>query len=150
MVYFSFYVLLYAHCCKYEANPVLCIQCGNWIHGRCAGVESVTTGFSRNFACKKCEGNIGKAVQQKESCHEEETVREFTYLGCRVSAGEGCVVAVTARTRYGLVKLRKCGKLLYGRFSLKLTLADYKGYVWPAILYGMEALCLKVRWEFHN
>ena len=27
------------------------------------------------------------------------TVREFTYLGDRVSAGDGCVAAVTVRTR---------------------------------------------------
>ena len=25
-----------------KANSVLCLQCGRWIHGRCAGVERVT------------------------------------------------------------------------------------------------------------
>ena len=43
---------------------------------------------------------ILEAVEQEEKlCDEVETVREFTYLGDRVSAGEGCEAAVTARTR---------------------------------------------------
>ena len=37
---------------------------------------------------------------------EAETIREFTYLGDRVSTGGGCEAAVTARTRCGWVKLR--------------------------------------------
>ena len=40
----------------------LCLQCGKWIHGRCAGVKKATPMFSRNFACKEYEGNIGEAV----------------------------------------------------------------------------------------
>ena len=28
-----------------EANSVLCLQCGNWIHGRCVGVKRVTPKF---------------------------------------------------------------------------------------------------------
>ena len=27
----------------------------------------VTQKFQRNFACRKCEGNIGKAVEQEET-----------------------------------------------------------------------------------
>ena len=35
--------------------------------------------LSRNLTCKKCEGNIGEAVEQEEkSCDEVQTVREFT------------------------------------------------------------------------
>ena len=49
------------------------------------------------------------------------TVSEFTYLGDRVSASGGCEAAVTAITGCGLVKVRECGELLYGRrFPLKL------------------------------
>ena len=44
-----------------------------------------------------------------------ETVKEFTYLGDRVSAGGGCEVAVTVILRCGLVKLRECVDLLCGR-----------------------------------
>ena len=77
-------------------------------------------------------------------CDEVKTVREFTYLGDRVSAGGGCEAAVTARTRCGLDKFRECGELLYGRrFPLKLKGAIYWSYVRPAILYGSEASCLK-------
>ena len=42
--------------------------------------------------------------QEEKLCDEVETVWEFTYLGDRVSAGGGCVAAVTARTRCGWVK----------------------------------------------
>ena len=46
-------------------NSVLCVQCGKSIHGICAGEKRVTPKFSRNFACRKCEGNIGEAVKQE-------------------------------------------------------------------------------------
>ena len=53
----------------------------------------------KEFSCRKCEGNIGEAVEQDEKlCDEVETVLEFTYLGDRVSAGGGCEAVVTART----------------------------------------------------
>ena len=82
--------------------------------------------------------------QEEKLCDDVETVREFQYLGDRVSAGGGCEAAVTARTRCWWAKLRECGELLHGRkFLLKLKLAVYKSYVRPAILYGSEAWCLK-------
>ena len=31
-----------------KANSVLCLQCGKWIHGRCAGVKMLTAKLSRN------------------------------------------------------------------------------------------------------
>ena len=73
-----------------------------------------------------------------------ETLREFTYIGDRMSAAGGYEAAVTARTRCGWAKLRECGDLLYGRrFPLKLKGAVHKSYVRPAILYGSKAWCLK-------
>ena len=51
--------------------------------------------------------------QEEKLCDEVETVREFTYLGDRVSAGGGCESAVTARTRCWSVMFRECGELLY-------------------------------------
>ena len=82
----------------------------------------------KEFTCRKCEGNIGEAVEQEEkSCKELETVQEFTYLGGRVSAGGGCEAAVTARTICGWVKSMECGELLCGRrFPLKLKGAVHK------------------------
>ena len=51
-------------------------------------MKRVTPKFSRNVTCRKCEGNIGEAVEQEEKlCDEVETVSEFTYLGDRVSGG---------------------------------------------------------------
>ena len=73
-----------------------------------------------------------------------ETVKEFTYLGERVSTGGGYEAAVTAKTRCGWVKLRRCCELLHGRrFPLKLKGAVNKSYVRPAILYGSKAWWLK-------
>ena len=83
-----------------KANPVLCLQCGRWIHDRYAGLKMVTPKFSRNFKCRKCEGNIGESVEQEIKLYDEvETVSEFKYLGDWMSAGGGCEIAVTARTR---------------------------------------------------
>ena len=60
-----------------------------------------------------------------------------------MSFGGGCEAAVIARTRYGWVKLRECGELLYGRrFPLMLKRVVYKSYVKPAILFGNEVYCL--------
>ena len=86
---------------------------------------------------------IFEALEQEvKSCDEVETVREFTYLGDRVSAGGGCEAAKTERTRCGWVMSRECGELLYGRLPLKLNEAVYESYIKPAVLYGSEAWCL--------
>ena len=132
-------------CLRVKANSVLCIQCGRWIHGRCARVKRVTPMFCTKFTCRKCEGNIGEAVEHEEKlCDQLKTVQEFTYLGDRVRAGGGCETALTARTRSGLIKLRECSELLYGRrFPLRLKLDIYRSYVRPTILLGSEACCLK-------
>ena len=68
-------------------------------------------------------------VQEEKLCDEVETVWEFTYLGDRVSAGEGYEAAVTARIRCQWVKLRECCELLYGRFPPKLKGFVHKSYV---------------------
>ena len=54
------------HDMRVKANSVLCVQCGEWVHGRCAGVEWMSQGFSTNFACMKCDGYIGEAVDQED------------------------------------------------------------------------------------
>ena len=132
-------------CLGVKANCVFCVWCGKWIHCRCAGVKRVTPKVSRNFSCRKCEGNIGEAVEQEvKLCDAVKTVREFTCLGDRVSAGGGCEAAVTARTTCGWVDFRDCGELLHDRrFPLTLKGAVYRSYVSLAILYGSEAWCLK-------
>ena len=50
---------------RVRANSVLCLLCGKLIHGRCVRVKRMTPKFSKNFACRKCEGNIGEAVEQE-------------------------------------------------------------------------------------
>ena len=64
---------------------------------------------------------------------------EFTYIGDRVSAGGGCVAAVTVRTRCGWVKFRECSDLLYGRrFPLRL-----KG-LFIGVMLGQQC-CMRVK-----
>ena len=89
--------------------------------------------------------NIGELVEQEERlCDEVETVKEFTYLGDRVSVGGGCEAAVTARKRYGWFMFWECNELLYVRiFPLKLKVSVCKSYIMPAIMYGSEDWCLK-------
>ena len=82
--------------------------------------------------------------QEERLCDQVETVREFTYLGDRMSAGGGCEAPVTARTRCWWVKYGECGEFLYGmRFLLRLKGAVYGSYIMSAILYGSEAWFLK-------
>ena len=51
---------------RVKANFVLCVQCCRWIQGRYVTVKMVTAKIFKNFACKKCGGSIGKAVEQEE------------------------------------------------------------------------------------
>ena len=61
---------------RVKDSLALCVQCGKWIHGRCAGVRRVTPKFKRNSTCRKCKGNIGEAMEQEEKlCDEVETVK---------------------------------------------------------------------------
>ena len=77
--------------------------------------------------------------QEETLCDDVEAVREFTYLGDRMSTGGGCEAAVTARTRCGWVMFWECGELLYSwRFPLRLKGTSYWSYVRTAILYGSE------------
>ena len=130
---------------RVKTNLVLWLQCGKWIHSRCAGKKRVYPKFSRNFTSRKCEGNIGEAVELEVMlCDDMETVEEYTHLVDRVSAVGGCEAAVTVRARCGWVKFRECGELMYGmRFPIRLKRAVYRSYVRPALLHGSEAWCLK-------
>ena len=51
---------------RVKANTVLCIKCGKWINNRCARVKWVPAKSSRNLDCRKSEGIIVEAVEQRE------------------------------------------------------------------------------------
>ena len=40
----------------------LCMPRGNWIHSRCTGLKRESPKWQINFACRRCEGYIGEAV----------------------------------------------------------------------------------------
>ena len=71
-----------------------------WCSGNCEGILGRQWSRKKGYVMEwKLWGNIGEAVEQEEKlCDVVETVREFTYLGDRVSAGGGCEATVTART----------------------------------------------------
>ena len=52
---------------RVRVNSALCVQRGKKIHGRCARVKRVTPKLKRNITCRKCEANIGEAVEQEET-----------------------------------------------------------------------------------
>ena len=89
----------------------MCVQCGKWIYGRCVAAKKLTR-ISIKFASRKGEGKLGRAVQQEEKfCDEVETIREFTYLGDRLSTSGGYWVSVTSRKKDLCVNLSECGQL---------------------------------------
>ena len=61
-----------------------------------------------------------------------------------MNASGGSEAAVTARTKIGWIKFRKCGELLYERkFLLKIKGKIDQSCVRLAMLYGSETWCLK-------
>ena len=62
--------------------------------------------ISMNDTCRRCDGNIGEAVEQEEKlCAKVEIVGEFTYLCDRVSAGGGYEAAVITKRNVGRLRL---------------------------------------------
>ena len=54
-------------------------------------------------------------------CDGVQTVSKFSYLDDRINTTDWCKTAVTARTRMGWMKFRKCSEILKGRrLSLKM------------------------------
>ena len=98
------------------SNAVCCTHCTKWIHGRCTKIEKVICNSARHLFCRRCT-DVGDGTEEPVEvlCDEVETVKEFCYLGDRLSASGGCETAVTSRVRIGWMKLRECGELLRGR-----------------------------------
>ena len=44
------------------ANSVLCTKYGNWVHGRCANINRVTTRWATCFFCPRYRGIMGKEM----------------------------------------------------------------------------------------
>ena len=110
------------------------------IHGKCAKIKRVTQSLARGFVCGSCEKrDEGMVEPVVKLCDEVETVKEFCYLGDRINVSGGCGAAVTARARFGWVKFREWGELLYRkRFLLKMKGRVYQNCVRSAVLYGSE------------
>ena len=62
----------------------------------------MTPKYTRNYTCRKCEGNIGEAMELKDKLSDEVvTVIKLTYLVDKESACGRCKAAVTTRRRCG-------------------------------------------------
>ena len=96
----------------------------------------------KKFCMQNMKGILEAVEQEKNLCNLVETVREYTYLGDKVSAGGGYESTVTAKIRFMWIKLRECCELLHGRrISLRLKGPVYNSNVRPT---------KKVRWEFYE
>ena len=128
---------------KVIANSVLRTKCENWVHGKCAKIKRATARLAMHFICSKCKEIIKETADSIEKlCNEVEILNGFCYLGDRLNGG--CEAAVIARVKIGWVKFRKCGELLLVNwFPLKMKGKVYRGCIKSAVLYGIEASCLK-------
>ena len=108
-------------------------------------MKRVTSSLAKHFVCARCKNVMERAEEPVGNLSDRiETVNGFCYLRDRLNASGGCEAAVTARARFGWVKFRECGELLYGkRFSLKMKGRVYQTCVRPATLYGSETWCLR-------
>ena len=127
------------------SNSVLCTERGKWVHARCTNNKKIAVYLNKNFICRKCRSMVKNFKGPDEIlCDGVETVSKFSYLDDRLNATGGCETSVTARTRIGWMKFRKCSEILKGRrFSLKMKGKVYKSCVRSAMLYGTEAWCLR-------
>ena len=125
------------------ANSMMCTKCGKWVHGRCAKMKRVTSTVAKGFVCGLRINTMEGIVEPDEEISffdQVDYVKSFGYLRDRLNASGGSEAAVTARTRIGWIKFRKCGGLLYGRrFTLKMKGKIYQSCTRPAMLYGSEA-----------
>ena len=48
------------------ANSVLCTNCGNWVHGKCAKIKRVTARLATHFVCLKYKGIMEETVDSIE------------------------------------------------------------------------------------
>ena len=128
-------------------NSMMCTKCGKWVHGKCAKMKRVISTLAKVFFCELCVHTKEGIVEPGEeiSCFDQvDLVKTFCYFGDRLNAGRGSEAAVTARTRIGWIKFRKCGELLNGRkFSLEMKGNIYQSWVKSAMLYGSETWCLR-------
>ena len=127
------------------SNSVLHTSCGKWIHARCTVKKKVAVCLNKNFVCKICRSVVKNFKgPDKILCDGVEPVSKFTYLGDRLNATGGCEIAVTARSRIGWIKFRKCSEIHKGRrFSLNMKEKVYKSCVRSATLNGSEAWFLR-------
>ena len=52
-------------------NSVLCIYCGNWIHGSYAKIKMVTNRLGIDFTCRKYKGYNKNMKDEKETLHDD-------------------------------------------------------------------------------
>ena len=129
---------------RVKANSVLCVGCGKWVHKRCSGVKGALKKVEGVFKCKRCVGGNSVVVVAEGMSDGVERVESFGYLGDKLSAGGGCLNAVTARIRIGWMKFRDLSGVLCGkRWSMRMKGKLYKTCVRTAMVYGGETWVLR-------
>ena len=102
----------------------------------------VTSRFAMDFARKKCNRGQENVHQVELLCEDEETARDFSYLGDRIYSKSGCVAAVTSRTKLGCVTFIDCQDVPCRKNNpQKIKDSVYKGSVRSAMLHGSDTWC---------
>ena len=72
------------------ANSVLPMKCRNFVHGRCARIEKVTTELAMHFACLRCRVIMEGIVDLIKTFGDEvKTVNGFCYFVEELKASGG-------------------------------------------------------------
>ena len=71
-----------------KVNSFLYLQCGKWIHIRCAGVKMVTQSFQEILSAGIVNRSGLAVEQEKKICCDVETVRYFSYLHDKLSTAQ--------------------------------------------------------------
>ena len=99
---------------------ILCTVCHHWVHKKCTGLKKLAP--DPTYKCPRCRGDPGvrkidgrpfEKVQVDET--ELDNVDSFCYLGDMLSAGGGCMSAVTTRCKSAWGKFRQLLPLLTAR-----------------------------------
>ena len=77
------------------------------MHKRCSGVKGALKKVEGVFNCKRCVGALGMGNGSEGMKDGVERVESFVYLGDKLSAGGGCLSAVTSRVRVGWLKFKE-------------------------------------------
>ena len=135
-----------------DRPAIPCTSCGMYVHGKqkCSGVRPPLKSEYPGYHCLRCQGKArpidGRpfpSVPFEDSSLDVES--EFCYLGDMLSAGGGCMQAISARCSVAWGKFRRLLPILTTKHLSPLTRGRvYNTCVRSAMLHGSETWAPKV------